>query len=204
MKKYLSLLLALTMLFTLAVIGPAASAASRPSVSGQNGFAVTTGELFTMLEDLLSDKSSDFYVGDNVSFGRYMPFYPETLEIAYLSYGDANVHVMPALKYTPNHAMETVLPEADSDPFTSINVSGIDQYSGFDMEQAVEKVSAAVIYLTREQIVDYDDAVAFYRSLKQIGGDYGRDGLFAYRSEKEFLGNHGGHDFYSFVFNVKE
>ena len=157
-----------------------------------------------MLENLLGDKNSDFYIGDNIAFGRYMPFYPEIFQISYLSHGKAIVHVMPAKRYTPHDARNTVLPEGDNDTFTCINVSGIDQYSGFDMEQAVEKVSAAIIYLTREQIVDYNDAVDFYRTLKQLGGDYGRADLFAYRSEKEFIGNQGGYDFYSFEFDVKE
>lgn len=176
----------------------------KASISGEAGFTVATGELFTAVENLLSSKESDFYIGKDVSFDRYMPFYPEILEISYHSFGDANVHVTPLIKYSPNDVRNNILPEEDSDPFSLVQVSGIDQYSGFDMGEAVEKVSAAIIYLTNKKITNYKDAVDFFRAIKVMNGAYAQDGPFRYSYAKQFLGNHGGHDFYSFEFLVEE
>lgn len=171
------------------------------AIADETGFKVTTGRLFTALESLISDALSDFYVGKGVSIDRYLPYYPEILE---LKYNPGTTYISPFKNYSFDNTQRPEGPEDDDDSFTCILINGYDQFADFDMDAAIEKLSAAAIYLSSGKITSYSDALAFYRQVKELNGKFVQDGALEYAYVKTQIDSKDGKPIYEIDFFIRE
>lgn len=170
-------------------------------IAGEKGFCASVGETFTAVEAMIEDPSSSFYVGKDVSVDRYLPYYPECLE---LTFNPGKVYVTPFKKYSLNAAEKHVLPETDDETFTFIMVNGFDQYDGFDMDAEIKRLSCALLTLIDETFKDPVFAEAFFDSLYNRNGEPVTIGPFDFCFRKEQIDFRNGRPIYEVEFFIRE
>lgn len=170
-------------------------------IADEKGFCASVGETFAAVEALIADPNSAFYMGKDASVDRYLPYYPESLE---LTYNPGKVYITPFKKFSLNSTEKHVLPETDDDIFTFIMVNGFDQYDGFDMDAEIKKLSCALLTLIDETFMDPAYAGAFFDSLYNRNGEPVTIGPFDFCFHKEQIDSRNGRPIYEVEFFIRE
>ena len=107
------------------------------------------------IESLLTDANQSYYIGDNATIEHGAANTPMLV----IKYNPGEVYVVPFKYFYTDKSPEA--PDSEDGYFTFIWISGVDQYNGFDMSAAIKNVCNAVIYLTKEDVLNYNDATRF-------------------------------------------
>ena len=160
-----------------------------------HGFTVSTGELLRKIETLLTDANQSYYIGDNATIEHGAANTPMLV----IKYNPGEVYVVPFKYFHADKSPES--PDSEDGYFTYIWISGVDQYNGFDMSAAIKNVCTAVIYLTKEDVLNYSDATRFCSKIENNMNAIITDGPLDYMYS---IGSFGPNEPYNYNYMIRD